>query len=195
MEQIRELTFENGVERIDFPWDESVELTYPPNKTGRSVDVTVIALGKEFFFPLFAQCRLEKDNLPGEASFRPLIYSIVSDGFYPVIILFGLLSVLLIDIRKQFCGKLVDLFRTYDDDSGFYGMQFEKLSDGFLIIYESGVMRLKKNGEVLWHTPIYWDDIYKGIHNDCLVLSSEYGEFAPDDWGISLADGKKVRLS
>jgi len=56
-------------------------------------------------------------------------------------------------------------------------------------------MRLKKNGEVLWHTPIYWDDIYKGIHNDCLVLSSEYGEFAPDDWGISIADGKKVRLS
>ena len=63
------------------------------------------------------------------------------------------------------------------------------------MLYESGAMRFDAKANLIWHTKLYWDDVFLSADERYLYYFSEFGEFASNDWTISVATGKKAALA
>jgi hypothetical protein len=69
-----------------------------------------------------------------------------------------------------------DFFRKADEDSGFYRTQWVDGGQVLFCIYESGVIAWNDVGEVLWHVPKFWDDIFVEFDAGGLVFMAHGGE-------------------
>ena len=81
--------------------------------------------------------------------------------------------------------------RSKNDDSGFYNLKAVESEDGFFLIYESGLARIRNDGTVVWHNRLYWDDMFDRSDDSFLYYSSEHREEG-EKWRIQTEDGRVV---
>jgi len=107
------------------------------------------------------------------------------------VVLFGLTFVCLINESNDIC-KVLRLFRSVDDDRGFY-KPFKALDHpkSYIIYYESGVFRMTLEGAVVWHVQLAYDDVLVGQCEDELTFSNEHTSDGRP-WKLNLADGSIV---
>jgi hypothetical protein len=164
-----------------------------PNDSGEPYDLSITAFGKQHLFAKFISLKVSPDE--GNTShFAPDLPCITMSGEYPGMVLVGVFYVIFINVNKEHINVILKLNRKSTDDQGFYSLNVHLLNHMFLLLYEGGAACISSNGEIIWHNSLFWDDIYLGMKNGVLVYSSEYGEFAPSNWGISILDGTRRKV-
>lgn len=73
---------------------------------------------------------------------------------------------------------VIDLYRGDAMDFGFAKVQALKMSDGVLVIYESGVISLSVDSIARWHVEKYWDDHLVACANGRLDFAGDYSSYA-----------------
>jgi hypothetical protein len=59
----------------------------------------------------------------------------------------------------------ISLNRNDKEDRGFYSCQLLQTDEGVITIYESGVIKIGWDGNVLWSKEKLWDDAFAGMQN------------------------------
>lgn len=75
----------------------------------------------------------------------------------------------------------IDLFRKPTDDSGFYVTEWLEDNGHLFCIYEGGIIAFGFYGDMLWHTPKAWDDIFTGLEKGDLILMESDGQIVAID--------------
>jgi hypothetical protein len=190
---IKHLEFVNNETTLQLGRDSSLTLQTSSNGRGLPYDVTFRAFGKESFCKHFAAVQTALDE-NGKTKFQPDVLCGTSSGQHSFAAIIGLYKVVFVNPRDKSINEILSLYRKPSDDQGFYQLNLQPSKDGFLLIYEGGAARVSEDGYVVWHRQLAWDDIYRRTDDELIYYSSEFGEFAPDDWAISIADGSSVKL-
>ncbi len=76
--------------------------------------------------------------------------------------------------------------RELDDDLGWFHTECIPLEDGFVIIYESGVLRLSHDARVVWKQSLTYHDMYVGRDDHCLRFATDLETGVIKEWAINL---------
>lgn len=193
MIEIKRLEFMEGETTLEFGENNSLTLRASSNGQGLPYDVLFRAFGKEVLYENFASVQTALTE-GGKTKFEPDLLCITAGEQRSFAAVVGLYKVVFVDPQKGSITEILFLNRKTTDDQGFYRLNVQPLEDGLLLIYEGGATRISEDGYVVWHCHLAWDDIYRGTDGKSLYYSSEFGEFAPDDWAISVADGARFKL-
>jgi hypothetical protein len=188
------LPFAEDVAELHIEGCETVQMHALPNQRSLPYDVVITAFGTSQTYKQFVPCHVSSAPHTFTTTIHPLLDCVLGDREMPFMALVGLYEVLFIHCLRKTMHPVLKLFRQADEDQGFYRQQILALSDGFVLIYESGAARIKHTGDVVWHERLAWDDIFLKKDDTKLYYSSEFGEFAPHDWTIEMADGSRVPL-
>ncbi|MET0624887.1 MAG: hypothetical protein ABW250_18205 [Pyrinomonadaceae bacterium] len=193
MFEVSRLELIDGEATLTLPDGTPVLMRASPNVRALPFDVSVRAFGKEVTFANFAPIHVVPDGA-GRTKFVGELLCIPGDDGRSFAAIVGLYSVVFVDARSRSITEILRLRREANEDQGFYQLRVEPITGGFILLYESGAARIDTAGNVVWHHQLRWDDTYKGTDGEMLIFSSEFGEDAPGDWAISIADGTKLKL-
>lgn len=59
--------------------------------------------------------------------------------------------------------RTIALFRSRDEDGGFYTVDVLEVPDGLMMVYESGVCLIDEEGNPRWHLRKCWDDVLVSV--------------------------------
>ena len=191
---IKESNIVENHEIVRLSKDCFVTLEVNESETEMPPDVTISAFGHKMHFRDFAWL----ESLPSEAAqskFQARLKYAIQSHPISFLIVVGLFEVVLVNCADTSIKTIAQLNRKKIEDQGFYWFEILSVANGIVIVYESGALRISEHGFVLWHTFLFWDDVYKGTDEKYLYYSSEFGEYAPDDWVISMESGEKLRAT
>ncbi|HZH17773.1 MAG TPA: hypothetical protein VE057_25700 [Archangium sp.] len=140
-----------------------------PAKGSRRVDVEVRAGQQSWVEKEFAEVQFE----PTAGRVRPVLPIVCFRENGSTAVLLGGSRWLSINLLNGHVNARIDLNRSSSEDSGFYRQQFLETRQGFVGIYESGVLAFKPNGELRWHVRKHWDDEFVGERSGELVFMRE----------------------
>lgn len=94
------------------------------------------------------------------------------DGSGKWILLSGTTKAVLINISEQTIDDPFTLYRSENDDQGFYSFEAHEFHDQVIVIYESGYFKIEES-KISWHKQKQWNAITKSIESDSLNLFLE----------------------
>lgn len=157
-------------------------------------DVSVSAFGKTETLKAFERFENES-GLSSVGKFGPALDYAIYGAAESVLVVLGLFAVVVVSCPDKTIKIAAYLNRKEYEDQGFYWTKFLFGGYGVILLYESGALRFDEFGHVRWHQTLTWDDVFLETDDNYLYYSSEFGEFAPEDWTISIETGEKMILS
>jgi hypothetical protein len=170
---------------------ESVQLV-AANHVQDHADVRVLAFGSERIVKGFAFVTSENASIPyGDRIKWSLLVNEVrpDDERCGWILVFGNLKGLIVDSVKRAL-TVVDLFRSKDDDQGFYYLQVTEFDESMLVEYEGGLLLITK-GEVVWHNEKLWNDKVRGVTTNAIVVDGLASDGEDCEYEIDIVTGAR----
>jgi len=191
---IQEIALDRGVEKISEPQLGSVELRGTGNAEGRPCDITVSAFGREVTLHQFAPCLPKHQGRPKSPFFVPFIVCALGNESSPFLAVAGLRSLLVVNFAQMTIGEALPFYRKANEDQGFYHLDLLPWNDGLVVLYESGVALLDRNGKAVWHQALTWNDVLLRRDEANLYFVGE-NPSGTHKWKISIVDGTKQSLT
>lgn len=168
---------------------EPVLLEKLPPKKFNVDDIKITAFNKSEIFKGFADYSLDK-TAKNRPLFNPLFTAVIDNKSKPFCAIIGLWKILFIDFQNKTFNIILELNRKESDDRGFYFHKVLTLHNAFILIYESGIVRISDKGNIEFHNFLRWDDLYCKTDDQYIYYSSEHRE--NEDWRLRIEDGKTI---
>jgi hypothetical protein len=197
--EIRELWFSKLTEQIVVPGDGSVTVTvaskYNKYKSGRPFDLWAQTSTHRLLLEGFGRPYRASPRADEKGGVLPwLQYAILPNG-QPLTVLVGARDVVFVDggIRP-----VLRMHRDEDRDAGFDKVAVLAVLGAVILVYERGAASIRRDGTVVWHQELTWNDLFDRIEDDQIVFWSEFVEVDGEEYkgyfALSLPNGKKIRL-
>lgn len=161
------------------------------DEKGTPSDLRVAIGEKSFQFPASVE-RISRSS--SRDDFPSTVGVYVSDQNPRICYIFGLWSVLAVDVHSGIASECLRLFRGSEDDQGFYQeISIHEIENGFAVIYEGGIAMMAYDGRCKWHTKLMWDDLLMRIEETSVFYWSEHRE-GSEDFKIRLEDGALLEI-
>lgn len=138
----------------------------------------------------FITCR----EITGVPSFRANALLTGVTQLKPVeywILLLGTLRAVLIDVADQTIYEPFPLFRSPDDDQGFYSTQVYQAGESVVVEYEGGLIMIAQS-RVVWHRAKKWNDLINSIDTQTIYLQGDAEEQGEALQQIDLRTGASI---
>lgn len=112
-----------------------------------------------------------------------------NDESFEWLLIFGNLKGLIIDSAKKSI-VVIDLFRSRDDDQGFYYFHATNFDSSVLVEYEGGLFLISK-GEVVWHVEKLWNDRVQGVEKNSIAVDGLDSDGEECMYEIDLLTGER----
>lgn len=186
------------IELTDYIFDErGVEPT-------ESVRIDLVGPGREHGTIKLSACGFERTidsfafitcrEITGEHPFRANALLTGVTQLNPVehwILLLGTLRAVLIDVAGQTIHEPFPLFRSPDDDQGFYSNQVYQAGESVVVEYEGGLVMVTQS-RVVWHRAKKWNDLIESIDTQTIYLQGDAGEQGEALQQIDLQTGESI---
>lgn len=177
---------ERGVELTD---SIRIDLVGPVQEHG-TIRISTSGFERTIDSFAFITCR----EITGEALFRgnALLNGVIQ--LNPVehwILLLGTLRAVLIDVAGQTIHGPFPLFRSPDDDQGFYSTQVYQAGESVVVEYEGGLIMVTQS-QVVWHRAKNWNDLIESIDTQTIYLQGDAGEQGEALQQIDLQTGESI---
>jgi hypothetical protein len=138
----------------------------------------------------FITCR----KITGEAPFRANALLTGVTQLNPVehwILLLGTWRAVLIDVAGQTIHEPFPLFRSPDEDQGFYSTRVYQADESVVVEYEGGLIMVAQS-RVVWHRAKKWNDLIESIDTQTIYLQGDAGEQGEALQQIDLQTGESI---
>ncbi|KAB8172338.1 hypothetical protein FKV24_014940 [Lysobacter maris] len=147
------------------------------------VDIIFVAADKEIDVKEFAGLRFDSSS----GGMMPFVET---GSWRGLLLVVGVRELLVFSVSSPANVEILRLYRSLDDDSGFYSGLMVEVGDVLFFIYEGGVVAIHSTGSVLWHRQKFWDDVFVRIDDEKLIFMKEGGA----TFSISCADGAEAEV-
>jgi hypothetical protein len=161
-----------------------LKLTFLKSERDLPCDISLSVSGVEYVLPKLACLVFDKDS----KQFVPNI-EVVSWG-NDILVILGLAAWVIVSKTQ---GKIIavqKLQRNTIEDQGFYMTRWVEEEEILLGIYESGVMAINREGEVVWQITKSWDDCFLRIVKGQIEFQPEFG----GNFGVNILTGEKTLM-
>lgn len=186
------------IELTDYIFDESgLELedsvrleTAGPVQDHGAVKISAWGIEKTIKLFSFITCRgvagAHQARSPGNALLSGFIRSNQVEHW---ILLLGTLKAILIDVAAETVYEPLLLFRSIEDDQGFYSSQVHLAGDCVVIEYEGGIFLISQS-RIVWHQEKLWDHSVQSIDTQTIYLMGDSRGESEASQRIDLQTGK-----
>ncbi|MGN7919884.1 hypothetical protein [Lysobacter sp. 22409] len=150
------------------------------NKGDRPADITFTFNDQQWIEKDFAELQFSTET-------RQMMPSVESVQWDHLLIITGLRRCLLFKISPAHTINNIELFRSENDDTGFYKIEFKQCGQFLLCVYEGGVFAVSADGKMAWHKQKPWDDELISTDSDRITFLMEGGE----TYALDLSTGKQ----
>lgn len=151
------------------------------NKGERPADIAFTFNGQQWVEKNFSEPQFSAET-------QQMMPSLESVQWGRLLVVAGLRSCLLLKSSPLHTIGRIELFRTKNDDTGFYKIEFKQLGQFLLCVYEGGIFTICEDGSMAWHKQKPWDDELISADSERVVFLMEGGA----TYAFELSTGKQL---